>query len=114
MANSKLLQKRNCYRSDPVAAQLIEKFALSPLSLGLLAIAIATGLALLPKLIGILLKKWGINISLRSNSKILFWLKYKTAAVFLTFDALKAFLRRLKCILHHGLNFLRIGFFASH
>jgi hypothetical protein len=47
MANSKSFQKRNCYRSDPVAARLIEKFHFSPLSLGLLSIGIASGLALL-------------------------------------------------------------------
>ena len=46
MGNSKLLQKRNFYRSDPVADRLIEKFHLSPLSFAILSIAIATGLAL--------------------------------------------------------------------
>ncbi len=47
MANSKFLQQRNCYRSDPVADRLIDKWKLSPLGLGLLSIAIVSGLALL-------------------------------------------------------------------
>jgi hypothetical protein len=42
-----LLQKRNFYRSDPVAKLLIEKYHLSPLSFVLWSIAIATGLCLL-------------------------------------------------------------------
>jgi hypothetical protein len=47
MTDSKSLQKPNFYRSDPVADQLIEKFALSPLGFGLLSIVITAGLALL-------------------------------------------------------------------
>lgn len=41
MTNRNLLQKRIFYRSDPVAYFLIAKLRLSPLSLGLLSIAIA-------------------------------------------------------------------------
>ncbi|HBB32461.1 MAG TPA: hypothetical protein DDZ80_23165 [Cyanobacteria bacterium UBA8803] len=47
MTNPQSLQKRSFYRSDPIASLLIEKLHLSPLSFGLLSIAIATGLYLL-------------------------------------------------------------------
>lgn len=46
MTNHNSLQKRSFYRSDPVASLLIEKLHLSPLSFGLLSIAITTGLYL--------------------------------------------------------------------
>jgi hypothetical protein len=46
MSNDKLLQKRTLYHSDRVADLLIEKLNLSPLTFGLLSIAIATALFL--------------------------------------------------------------------
>jgi hypothetical protein len=46
MTNHNSLQKRSFYRSDPVASLLIEKLKVSPLSFGLLSIAITTGLYL--------------------------------------------------------------------
>lgn len=47
MTNHNSLQKRSFYRSDPVASLLIEKLHLSPVSFGLLLIAIVAGLSLL-------------------------------------------------------------------
>ncbi|MBW4562400.1 MAG: hypothetical protein KME32_14855 [Mojavia pulchra JT2-VF2] len=43
----KSLQKRNLYRFDPIAYLLVEKLNLSPLTFGLLSIAIGTGIYLI-------------------------------------------------------------------
>jgi type III secretory pathway component EscS len=47
MANHQSLQTRSFYRSDPIASLLIKKLHLSPLSFGLLSVAISAGLYLL-------------------------------------------------------------------